>query len=502
MVALLISIAIVVILSYYSVIIRENNTEDDREWIISARSDGDYGIGLESGPNININKTSFELVDEHGNIINITDESGKEIQFHGDLADIRLDSHKVFECERYAVAKGWVNSTVNSLFHADYPNGSDNRTLYIEFSDRGKPWEIDPVHQEMWGPDTVWVGDGFAIRSILNGGPANQGHRLILRNKENNRVISTITLPRPQTPQLIEPELINQTYQLTIQAIEPVPIESVTYWLFDYHHMRTHRIPGSDLKFEGNLSEITWNETAFSLARDSPWPNSTVDDIFYADYPSGNDNRTSFFIFMDLDMDGNLSVGDVFHCRSQDNQGIGYNYSRLTLFDERKVKYQNSNRITIEVVRFEPFDAHLKWNLSIINDTYMIDLIDITSTEDNDLMFSIVDRNNDFIYIEDNSSALSVERFRTVRFNQDEYNESNTSITQRTYSNKFYTTSDELITLYVIWDDVDGDFVVTSGDRLWLRSESQGGIAEEGYKLRIYHRYYYQLYGTIVFPSV
>jgi len=455
--------------------------------------DSRYTFDFSSSSGIPVKEIGFEITDPEGKIVEVDDPNGNTIQFKGNLVDILMNHSKEQIAGRY-LFKNWSNY----YFYPDYPTWENNITLYIvflEWSDRGQEMILD--HH-----------DALVLRAERYGGIVDEGYRVRLFHQDGfvRRNLLNVVLPRAPTPFNYELSNISADYVINIQDVTPVTIKGT---------MIQYQSPTRF--FTIKLEEIQSNESDYQTASMSGRHNATYRDLFYANFSSGISNdftddekhRTLYFIYLDENLNGLVDAGDTMHIRSLENGGIVQDTDSFRII----FPYSDLGYITSKQLNLYPLSTAIDWDISVVDECYRITISNITDAS----MFNTILRitnSTDYMkfYFDGYSDRWIVNDLFRLLFIQDSYNESyNHSAGEETYAERFYVQHFTYyngaqvwsnLTKYIIFEDVDNDDNVTSGDIIWVRPSIYGGLAEPGDRFMLWNERLEASYGTLVFPEL
>lgn len=472
----------------------ESNTTTaiEFEWDISRTWQSVYNLVLISGGQIKLSDIQYEFLNEANQPIIFYDQSGQLVRMNGTVDEIQHNYSKRGD-SYHALQKGWGNSSYEG-FYSDYPDGLDNRSLYYYYQDSDSDGKFDGVKQI--NNENNYIVEGFFIRSISCNGPIGEGSKLILTDIRNGKTISTITFPSPKEHLSWSVDLIDNNYRILVEDITPTSIDNITFTMRNLAYGQSYKIPtipeGDVRKLEGNLSTIVWNSSNYYLALNCSWQDSTIDNIFYADYPNGFDNRTLHIVYRDTDGDSRINKGDIFWLRSDVNGGICTGLFQLSLLEH--------NITLINSIRLEREDFSINWTSSVKNGTYFITIESIATTDNSYIAFVILDSQNQFIYDTNDSNEKLSDDFQSIRFLPFEYEAAKNDSKSNVYGQYFYKYGRKILTQYIVWEDVDADDYVSKSDRIIIRAIDQGGYADQHYIIRFVNILKDEIYCTIILP--
>jgi len=442
---------------------------------------------------IPVDEIGFQITDPDGNVVEIEDPNGNAIVFEGKLTDILMDHDKEQEAERYL----YMNWTTY-YFYPDYPTWENNITLYIVFIE-GSFEEQDAILDRH---------DHLSLRTNGSGGVVGEGFRVRLFHLDGHfqRNLLNVILPRAPTPLKYRLSNVNDDYVITIEDLTPVPVEGT---LIQYSSPTRY--------FNIYLKEILFNESDYRTASLSGRNNATYGDIFYAnfshgvtdDYTDDEEHRTLYFIYVDENLNGFVDTSDTIHFRSKENGGIVQEVDSIRIF----FPFSDLGHITSTWLHFYPLSTAIEWDISVVDDCYRIQIENITDVSLFGTTLRITNSTGHMkFYFDGYSDRWIVNGLFRLQFIQDSYNESyNQSDGADTYGGRFYvqhfiyyhgTQVWSNLTKYIVFEDVDDNDNVSSGDIIWVRPSIYGGLAEPGDRFMLWNERLGAPYGTLKFPEI
>ncbi len=173
--SLLVLIGAIVWSYYYIEMNRHDQDPSDLEGTWELSDDGDYVLKFEGNFYQPHGFISWELRDDQGRLVNWTDPSGEIISMKGML-------NKVNYTYRHVMRADITYGNFHSRTPMVNPHSNQNHTLCIVTMD-------DDDNTNFSDGDSLW------IRSIANGGCADVGYSLHLRNIDENLNYKTLTIP-------------------------------------------------------------------------------------------------------------------------------------------------------------------------------------------------------------------------------------------------------------------------------------------------------------------
>ncbi len=483
--------------------------DDSRfRYAVNTPMDGIYRIEVVEADGKYLQNIRFKVVDPEGAVVFVTDPDGNFIALEGTLWDIWYDENKSSEARNQ---QEWPDAHPTppqdhwSRFYADYPDAKNNLTLFLVYYDM-------PIRNE-YPNGKVWYvrdrklteGDHIEIRSDAIGGGVYAGCKLKLYDPHRNDDVVEITFKRAVVPIDVSIYENQGDYRIKIVDCEPWPIDDVSYQLLTYNFMqnRWEDPSGEIITMLGSLEDIVYTHEDFSSAishQNHTKINTTYRGIFYSREPAGGPpisiNHTFATVYFDSDSDGLVTSGDTLWVRGSVNGGAVDEWDGIRL----GIRNWDQTLIRTPMIRT---NFEIDYNVTIVNGSYRVDLLNASGHSMDEIEYTLYDG------LGKNVSLLDPDHRRIdlegdlidINFTLHSYNSADNEHPPVFYSRDPVGMPPRSInhTLFIVFEDMDLNGRMTTGDKIWVRSAAEGGAADSDFTLVLRDQRYDKSYSTITF---
>jgi len=477
---------IVTVGSGYFLYIESLDHDVEFRWEIGSDTQGTYWVVIETTEPRPLGSIHFRIEDPDGNVTEVTDPSGQVLKLEGRLSDIVHD----WDDMKAARDVEWPDAVYESswgweTFYSGVPGGKTNLTLFVVYHDYGERFT---------------AGDFMLVRSETVGGPVGENHRILLSISDRNERIAEKRFPHAIQPLVFENRENQGDYKLNIIKSEPWPLKDVEYSVLNLNRLvARYKVHGEEFRMKGNVSDIVFDPDKIH--------GDVYRDIFYTSGLHDPVNITWYLVYVDSDSDDIISTGDTIWIRDEKNGGVVDEDFRIRF--ARKVPQQGIFETTMIRPTFE-----LEWNVSVINGTYCIEIINTTRYHLDSINFNLTspDGMNATAMSPDGEKTTIYGRLQNINFTLWLFEQANGSWDpDATFQDKFYAydygssywyTNRWRVnrTLFIILEDLDSNGRLSNGDKIWIRHRDQGGAAGPGYALALTDDRSYKAYPVIILP--
>jgi len=152
----------------------------------------------------------------------------------------------------------------------------------------------------------------------------------------------------------------------------------------------------------------------------------------------------------------------------------------------------------------EPDPTAIEWRISTVNDTWRIEIMDIEPIAPANVSVAIIGPTDCLPKIDDPSGfpVPLMGDLDDMVFNGSSYNDSNVTFGEYFHSRDLDGLRNMNITLFMVFVDVDGDGLLSSGDEIWIRTGGQAGPCTSNGKIKMVNNEVDGAYGSLPLPDL
>ena len=151
-----------------------------------------------------------------------------------------------------------------------------------------------------------------------------------------------------------------------------------------------------------------------------------------------------------------------------------------------------------------PDPTAIEWKISVVNDTWRIEIDDIEPIDPANVSVAIIGPTDCLPKIDDPSGfpVPLMGDLEDMVFNGSSYNDSNVTFGDYFHSRDPDGLRNMNITLFMVFVDVDGDGLLSSGDEIWVRTGGQAGPCTSNGNIKMVNNEVDAAYGSLTLPDL
>jgi len=151
-----------------------------------------------------------------------------------------------------------------------------------------------------------------------------------------------------------------------------------------------------------------------------------------------------------------------------------------------------------------PDPTAIEWKISVVNDTWRIDIDDIEPIDPANVSVAIIGPTDCLPKIDDPSGfpVPLMGDLDDMVFNGTAFGNANVTFGEYFHSRDPDGLRNMNITLFMVFVDVDGDGLLSSGDEIWVRTGGQAGPCTSNGKIKMVNNEVDEAYGSLTLPDL